>query len=224
MRTFRFLTGAVLVASVAAATGCASTPPPVSDQVQSAYESGRSLKTAEATIRVGAVGDSTTEGSAPDFNRGRTGPLSWPNSLPAGLGFAGGWAKGGASTQLMRDSVTPIDADVVVIMAGTNDGGRISFEESAANLKEIVAKVGVQRLIVSSIAPRDADPVMASSYNQKLEPFVKAQGWEYVDAWAGVRTAANQYAPGMSHDGVHPGQEAVDSVSQAIAAAIKSTS
>jgi lysophospholipase L1-like esterase len=220
MRASRFLPVLVLSAALAATTGCASAPPPVSDKVQAAYERGRVLPTAAPVIRVAAVGDSTSEGSAPDFNQGITGPLSWPNMLPKGMGFVGGWAKGGASTELIRDRVSPIDADVLVVMAGTNDEGRFGFAESAANISAIVDKAGVNRVIVSSIAPRDPEPVAAATYNAKLEPFVRAQGWEYVDAWAGVRTDADQYAPGMTHDGIHPTQQAVDIVSQAISTAI----
>jgi lysophospholipase L1-like esterase len=221
MRTRRFLPALILSAAFVGISGCASTPPPVSDKVQAAYEAGKSLQTAAPIIRVAAVGDSTTEGSAPDFNHGITGPLSWPNSLPAGLGFVGGWAKGGASTQLIRDSASHVDADVLVVMAGTNDARFIPFQESDANLKTIVDKVGVKRVIVSTIAPHDPDPVVASAYNRQLEPFVRTQGWEYVDAWAGVRTDTNQYAPGLSQDGIHPSQEAVNIIAQAIAGAIK---
>jgi lysophospholipase L1-like esterase len=135
--------------------------------------------------------------------------------------FAGGWAKGGASTQLMRDSVSAVDADVLVVIAGTNDTSRVPFATSADNIKAIVAKVGVKRVIISSIAPRDANPDVAASYNAQLEPFVTAQGWEYVDAWAGVRTSNNQYSPAMTGDGVHPTEPAVKLLSAAIAKQIK---
>ena len=37
--------------------------------------------------------------------------------------FAGGYAVPGATTAVMRDGVGPVDADVLVVMGGTNDVG-----------------------------------------------------------------------------------------------------
>lgn len=218
---------ALLVFAVSAAvlTGCATEPPPVSPQVQAYYDSHKDLKSAvdpkPKAITVAAIGDSVTEGNSPDFNNGKLGTLSWPSALPDGEQFVGGWAKKGSTTQVMLDNVKPTTADVLVIIAGTNDLGKLPFATSAANIQSIVQKSGVKRVIVSSIPPRDADPASAVDYNAQLEPFVKAQGWEFVDAMAGVRTADNQYNPGMTIDGTHPTEPAVKLIRAAIAAKIK---
>jgi lysophospholipase L1-like esterase len=222
LRFARLLTVAVLAGALAVATGCTPTPPPVSDKVQSAYENGKSLPPAPAKpVTVAAAGDSITAGNSPDFNKGQLGTFSWPSLLPAGEAFAGGWAKGGASTSVIAANVQPVSADVLVLIAGTNDLGKVPFSVSAANLQAIVQKVGIKRVIVSAIPPYDPNPELAVEYNQELEPFVRAQGWEFVDAMAGVRDG-DHYAPGMTgDDGIHPTQPAVQLIAQAIAKQIK---
>lgn len=179
----------------------------------------RSATPTAKVITVAAVGDSITEGNSQDFNNGRLGTLSWPSALPDGKQFVGGWAKKSATTQVMLDNVKPVAADVLVVIAGTNDLGKVEFETSAANIGAIVAKVGAKRAIISAIPPYDPSPEKAVSYNIQLVAFAKAQGWTFVDAMAGVRNG-DRYAPGMTGDGVHPTQAAVDLISKELNKAI----
>jgi lysophospholipase L1-like esterase len=205
----RVLSAAVVAASVALATGCASAPPAVSDKVQKYYDENAG-KAASATpsvrpVTFAAVGDSVTEANSPDFGTGKIGDGSWVAyaSGPA-VQFAGGWADGGVVSAVMSDHVRAVPADVLVIVAGTNDAGQgVPFEQTAANLKAIAATVGAKRVIVSAIPPRDAEPELATRFNAELKPFVEAQGWTFVDAMAGLRKA-DANAPGLTSDGVHP--------------------
>jgi lysophospholipase L1-like esterase len=78
----RILTAALLAAAVAVTTGCAAGPPPVSDKVQAAYESGRSL--APAVTKPAAVffGDSYTHGTGAS-----TATTSWVPLVSAAMGW-----------------------------------------------------------------------------------------------------------------------------------------
>lgn len=168
-----------------------------------------------------AVGDSVTEGDSPDFNAGKTGSLSWPSHMPSGTKFAGGWAKRGSTTAAMAANVKPVPADVLVMIAGTNDIIQgVPFSESASNLKAIASKVAAKRVVVSAVPPLDQDPAAAAAYNQKLEALAGNAGWTFVDAMAGVRNG-DRYAPGMTADGVHPTLPGVNSISDALSKAIR---
>jgi lysophospholipase L1-like esterase len=220
MRARRFLPALALSAAMTAMAGCAAAPPPVSDKVQAAYESGRALPTPVKQITVAAVGDSVTEGNSPDFNKSQLGTLSWVSHLPESERFVGGWAKKGSTTEMMLANVQHIDADVLVIIAGTNDINKLSFAQSSANISAIVAKIEPKRAVISSIPPYDPDPAKAASYNAQMEIFAKAQGWTFVDSMAGVRTIDNTYTPGLTADGVHPLEKAADAIGQAIGTVI----
>jgi lysophospholipase L1-like esterase len=59
------------------------------------------------------------------------------------LRFAGGYAVPGATTAVMRDGAGPVDADVLVVMGGTNDvGTEVPWEMTRANLVQIVTAAG----------------------------------------------------------------------------------
>ena len=106
-------------------------------------------------VTFAAVGDSLTEADSPNFAAGRIGEQSWIlHAEAAGLDFAGGWARWGAPTSLMAANVRPVDADVLVVLAGTNDVARgVPFAETAANIASIVAAAGPERVVVSAVLP-----------------------------------------------------------------------
>jgi lysophospholipase L1-like esterase len=151
------------------------------------------------------VGDSVSEADSPNFAAGAIGPGSWVSSaLGEGIVFAGGWANGGATSAQMLQAAAPVAADVLVIVAGVNDSGQgIPFATTAANLRGIASAVGAPRVVLATVPPRDRAPAVATTYNQRLRELATAQGWEFVDAMAGVR-AGERYRPGMTVDGVHP--------------------
>lgn len=212
--------GAVL--AVAACTsmilGCSAPAPAPADGAGSPTASAVALRGTFA-----AVGDSISDADSPDFSARDLGAASWATYVvDDGFAFAGGWAEWGATTAMMADSVGPIDADVLVVLAGTNDVAfGIPFEESAANLDRIVDTVGIEDVLVVSIPPMAALPDGAEGYNAGLDDLAADRGWRFVDASAGLRTADGRFGDGMSSDGLHPSAEGARVLGEAIAVALR---
>ena len=173
--------------------------------------------------RFAAVGDSITDADSPDFATGNFGAASWATYVvDDGFTFAGGWAEWGATTAMMAEAVAPIEADVVVVLAGTNDVAfGIPFDESAANLDRIVDTVGIEDVVVVSIPPMDAFPDGVEEYNERLDDLADDRGWRFVDASAGLRTADWRFGDGMSSDGLHPSADGARVLGEAIAAELR---
>ena len=159
-----------------------------------------------------AVGDSITAGatdvSQPLVEDRVQGDASW---LPAaeqasGVDLVAGWAVPGATTADMLAGVEPTDwtADVVVVMAGTNDLARgVPWQESAADLEGVVAAAGAPTVVVVAIAPSDPRPAARNGFNAALAELAGRNGWTYLDPWTEV-DAGGAFTPGASPDGVHP--------------------
>jgi lysophospholipase L1-like esterase len=124
-----------------------------------------------------AVRDSITAGatdvSQPLVGDRVQGDASW---LPAaeqqgGLDLVAGWAVPGATTADMLAGVETTDwtADVLVVMAGTNDLGRgLPWGQSAADLEGVVAAAGAPTVVVVAIAPNDPHPAARNGFNAAL--------------------------------------------------------
>jgi acyl-CoA thioesterase-1 len=203
---------AVLVAVVA---GCG---PAVDDASPAAPTSAASSRPAPATTDPAtprtfvAVGDSITAG-ATDVSQLLVGDrvqgdASWlpAAELESGLDLVAGWAVPGATTADMLAGVEPTDwsADVLVVMAGTNDLVRgLSWQESAADIEGIVAAAGAPTVVVVAIAPNDPHSAARNGFNAALAHLAGRNGWTYLDPWAEV-DAGGAFAPGASPDGTHP--------------------
>ncbi|MGI9822851.1 SGNH/GDSL hydrolase family protein [Agromyces sp. Marseille-Q5079] len=176
-----------------------------------------------AAGRFAAVGDSITDADSPDFAAGDLGAASWATYVvDDGFAFAGGWAEWGATTAMMADAVGPIQADVLVVLAGTNDVAfGIPFDDSAANLDRIIDTVAIEDVVVVSIPPMDALPDGAEDYNERLHDLADDRGWRFVDASAGLRTADGRYGEGMSSDGLHPSVDGAKVLGEAIASELR---
>lgn len=206
----------VVLACASLIVGCSAPAP--ADGTGSPEASARAARGTFA-----AVGDSITDADSPDFAAGDLGDASWTRYVvDDGCAFAGGWAEWGATTALMAESVGPVDADVLVVLAGTNDVAfGIPFDDSAANLDRIVDVVGIEDVVVVSIPPMDALPAGAEAYNERLEGLAAERGWRFVDASAGLRTADGRFAEGMGSDALHPSVEGAGLLGAAIAAALR---
>ena len=172
-------------------------------------------------IRLAVVGDSITDADSPDLASGRPGPESWVSYAAGGdIAFVGGWAAWGATTEQMAAAAAPFAADVLVILAGTNDvGGGVAFEETAANLAAVAATVGAPRVLLCAVPPIDAAPHLATDLNARLEDLADARGWEWVDPAAALRDG-DRFARGMSSDGLHPSAAGARVIGTAIRAAL----
>lgn len=202
----------VLLASVAGCglSGDDGRPAPAALPPSSSPASGTPERTAPRTFV--AVGDSITAGTAAvtqplDGARGE-GSASW---LPAaeqesGWDLVDGWAVPGATTADMLAGVTGRDwsADVLVVMAGTNDLAQsLPWAESAANLQGIAAAVGAPTVVAVAIAPSDPRPDARNGFNAALADLAAQRGWTYLDPWPDV-DAGGAFTPGAAEDGVHP--------------------
>ncbi len=199
------------LALVAVALMCLTRSAPVADPPPEATA---------APVTFAAVGDSLTNANSDDFSRLDVGDLSWVRYVSPAVEFVGGWARGGAQTPDMVVSAQPVRADVLVVLAGTNDlaHGR-SFAAISRDLVAITRKVGVARVIVVALPPRDSTPATITEFNRQLAVFVEGRGWTFVDAMEGLRSG-ELYAAGMSRDGLHPDRAGAQVMAAALSQAI----
>lgn len=212
--------GVLLVVAVAAAVWTGNRPP---------EPPPRAGQPASDTVTFAAVGDSLTKADTNNFPTGEPGPQTWVGHAETdGVEFAGGWAEWGAPTSLMAANARPVDADVLVVLAGTNDlAAGVPFEETAANISSIVAASAPERVIVSAIPPIDTGSALfrpgaarsPDDYNRRLEAYAAKQGWDWTDAAAGLRDGSH-FLPGMSYDGVHFTEAGAKVMGEAFRAAI----
>ena len=173
-------------------------------------------------IRMAAVGDSITDGDSRDFAGGVPGPQSWV-SYAAGpeVDFVGGWAEWGASAEAMAQGVTgPFDADVLVILAGTNDAAWTPHEEVGRHLVDIAETAEIDEVVLSSIPPNAFSLGGAAELNSSLEDLAHQQDWVWVDSAADLRDG-DGYADEMSYDGIHPTEAGARVIGEAIGEAVR---
>lgn len=155
-------------------------------------------------VTFAAVGDSMTAWDSNQTAFDANG--SWVRQVPtAGLAFAGGFARGSATTQYLLSIGGPVLADVAVILAGVNDiyfGIQPSL--TLANIESLAAMVGTTRIVLCALAPYDANPAAAMSLSAAYQLLAISRGWGYVDPYATLRTIAGTWVAGASADGVHP--------------------
>jgi len=219
---------ALLVAllAVLGLTACSSAPAVRSRASAPAPITGRPSADRVSFV---VVGDSITAGPIPieatgaqeeatqQFGRG-----SWlPQAKGRPLRFLGGWAVSGATTEEMRAGVVPARADVVVVMAGTNDVLRgMPWAQTRANLLAIVGTVGVDDVLVSAVPPADERPAGRQEFNQRLRELADHKGWHLVDPWGSVEQQNGSWVPGASADGVHPSQVTADAAGRVLRTAL----
>lgn len=157
-------------------------------------------------IRLAAIGDSIT---AFTDRVGTPTGWSWVRSAATGrVVDAGGFRYWGDDTAQLLAGTRPVHADVIVVMAGTNDIGDGSHPVPTArtlqNITAIFAKAGVRTKILSAVAPKNAAPALTSALNARLRELAARSGWSFVDPWAGVRAPDGRWVDGTTADGIHP--------------------
>lgn len=205
---------ALLIAIGAMASACTAAPP---DE-----EPPPAPQPSAEAIRMAAVGDSITDADSVDIDGGIPGPESWVSyAVGADLEFVGGWAEWGATTERMTEAMGgPFDADVLVILAGTNDvSWSTPVAEIGENLSEIAEHAGIADVVLSSVPPNDFAAEETTALNEYLERFAAESGWHWVDAAAGLRDG-DRFAAGMSDDGVHPTEQGARLLGEAIGQAV----
>src|SRR5699024_6264776 len=106
-------------------------------------------------LTIAVVGDSITVGSDPTFAPGQVSEDSWVRyAVGDPVELAGGWARWGATTAEMAAAADPVPADVLVIMAGTNDlAAGTPTAQVARSLEQIVAEVGADEVLLCAVPP-----------------------------------------------------------------------
>jgi lysophospholipase L1-like esterase len=138
--------------------------------------------------------------------------------------FVGGWAAPGATTTEMVAGVQPMAADVLVMLAGTNDLAKAAaWPVTEANLLQIGAKAGVPTVLLSAVPPRNTAPAQTRQLNAHLEQLARTHGWAFVDPWADMSTDGAWMAE-TSDDGIHPNEQVAALVGDRLAAAIAAAS
>jgi len=133
-----------------------------------------------------------------------------------------GWAQSGAKLREMQQNLTTVDADVLVILAGTNDlTTGVSVADRLAIVGTLAQQSGAGRIVVSAVPPYDALPAASTEWNAALAEYAADNGWQFVDPWAALRTTDDTYIPRYSVDGIHPTNEAAELVGIAIRAALE---
>ncbi|WP_411698338.1 SGNH/GDSL hydrolase family protein [Conyzicola sp.] len=134
---------------------------------------------------------------------------------------AEGWAQSGAKLLEMTTNAAPVTADVLVVLAGTNDlDGVLTIENRLGLVTEIVEKAGAERVILSAVPPLDRDPAASTAWNAALQKLAADNAWRFVDPWQTMRTPEGTYAPSYTPDGIHPSVQAAAIAGEALRVAI----
>jgi len=171
--------------------------------------------------RIAVVGDSNTAVNSPDLAAGDIGDASWVRVLlRSGFSFAGGWAVGGTPSATQANALAPVsDADVLLIMTGTNDlGTGVPWDETVSNIDAMHEKVPAGRVVLLAIAPRDEETDPSSvEFNGLLEQLADDRGWEFFDGMVSIRAVDGGFVDGASNDGVHLNRASQADLGRAIA-------
>lgn len=201
---FKVTRAALLVAGAAVVVGMLMpVAPAVADRGLYIPPTVRASATVQP-LTFAAVGDSIT--AWVDYNGVEC--QTWPRlAQDDKLVLAGGWAKGGAKLELMLASVTPVAADVLVIMAGTNDLGDrwgTPMQTRLDQIQAIAATVGVADVVIMAVAPLNGNPMWAAEQNEATQILASQLGWAWFDPWTSLRAPDGQWVAGWSVDGLHP--------------------
>jgi len=122
--------------------------------------------------------------------------------------MVGGWAHRGYTSAQQLANVTPIPANVLILLNGTNDLGHgINVDQQIANDRAIAAKVGAPIVVQLAIPPfNHPNPADGSipARNAVLQAAAQQAGWLFFDPWVRWRAPDGGWVDGASQDGVHP--------------------
>jgi lysophospholipase L1-like esterase len=156
------MTAAVLAAAVALATGCATSPPPVSEKVQQYYdehvnkpatlptpEDPLKEKRADGELSAYFIGDSLTDGWNATEQPKSFRPLVISGLEKAGPVSAAADYKAGATlAEVAGIAAVPATADLVVLELGTNDVNKTNIETFRAGLNALVTQLAASKALL----------------------------------------------------------------------------
>jgi hypothetical protein len=126
----------------------------------------------------------------------------------------GGTSIGGATSTRILERSSERDADVLVVMAGTNDlRYGYSTKSILKNIDKITKKVGARHVVIAAIAPSNITNYskkhidrrkQGEILNRDLQNHALTRGWMFVDPWAADRRLDGGWPSSRTYDGVHP--------------------
>ena len=164
-------------------------------------------------MTIAVVGDRVTAWQPPDERA-----TSWA-SYAAGHGvrIVDFWAERDARVRDLTAVVTPSDADVLVILAGTNDlDHAASADEVELGMQRIAETAGTDDVLVSSIPPVEGQPQKTADFNELLARIAYRHDWSFVDAGSTVVAKNCTYRKDMSDDGIRPTAEGARLIGEAV--------
>jgi lysophospholipase L1-like esterase len=219
------LARALMLATVAALSlalvACAAAPAaPTSPATSSPVPVAVPPDPDEGILNFSAYGDSLTAGDADRILLvDEMDESYWQLATAlAGIEYAGGWARGGATSADIAAAATPAaDADWAVVLMGTNDifARQDSVWDSWASVLETS---GSRRMLVLAIPPIKHQEEEAAEVNAWLEQQADEHGVAFFDPWTSLRAPDGiSWREGTSFDGIHPAVDETPAVGRAIA-------
>ncbi len=158
-------------------------------------------------------------------------PATWTADVDAHrrLRVIGGWAKYSSTSTVMAQNVTPLEADILVILSGSNDLIMdVPIEQQAANLDHITATIVTKRVVIVALPPMNPRAVGAyvEIRNAQLQQLAADRGWEWFDPWGPYSQVYHSAEYGDLHmwatgaciwDGVHPTPDVNHAIGRALA-------
>lgn len=119
--------------------------------------------------------------------------------------LVGGFAENGALLARILEGTAPVEAEVLVVMAGTNDVYYDTpMDQRLATLGAIISTTAADNVLISAVAPIDIAADRGVAWNTVLRQYADDNGHAFFDPWWGMRDTRNYFYPGLSADGVHP--------------------
>jgi lysophospholipase L1-like esterase len=170
-------------------------------------------------MTIAVVGDRVTSWRPPDDRE-----TSWASYVIGdGVRLSRSWVDRDARARDLADEVDRSDADVLVVLVGTNDltlGA--APDDIELGLTRIAAAAGVDDVLVSSIPPIDHLAQKTADYNVLLSRIAYRHGWSFVDAGASVVRPDCTYRHDLTTDGIRPSAEGARTIGEAIRAVLTS--
>jgi lysophospholipase L1-like esterase len=189
-------------------------------------DANQSLMVVAAPKRVVFMGDSITEGWAPQ-------PFIKDNANYIGRGISGQTAP--QMLVRFRSDVIALRPAIVHIMAGTNDVAQNTGPETPAEIEGYIrsmvelALANKIKVVLASIPPakeffwhRGLQPAsQIRALNDWLRQYAASRGLAYVDYWSVLATTDGAMKPEYSPDGVHPNAAGYEAMRPLATAAIE---
>ena len=166
------------------------------------------------------AGDSLTAWDNQSFPHpdGDFSSVTWTHwAIGPDIQLAGGFAREDMTAAQIAENMVAVEADVLVVLAGTNDVGVTPVSTVVEGVEQIVEISGVTTVLISALPPVGG----AAEYNAALEKLAASHGWGFVDPWVSLRRDDGEWLDGSSNDGVHPTPASAKVVAAAMVVAMR---